>query len=61
MKAERNVLAEVHNPHVVRLFYSFQARARSMLHAARDRELGPDRVAALSVLLLMQRVLKDRG
>ncbi len=27
VKAERNVLAEVHNPHVVRLFYSFQARA----------------------------------
>jgi hypothetical protein len=26
VKAERNVLAEVHNPHVVRLFYSFQAR-----------------------------------
>ncbi|KAK9825923.1 hypothetical protein WJX81_007164 [Elliptochloris bilobata] len=24
VKAERNVLAEVHNPHVVRLFYSFQ-------------------------------------
>ena len=27
VKAERNVLAEVHNSHVVRLFYSFQARA----------------------------------
>ena len=27
VKAERNVLAEVHNPHIVRLFYSFQVRA----------------------------------
>ena len=26
VKAERNVLAEVHNPYVVKLFYSFQAR-----------------------------------
>ena len=24
VKAERNVLAEVHNPYVVKLFYSFQ-------------------------------------
>ena len=27
VKAERNVLAEVHNPYIVRLYYSFQARA----------------------------------
>ena len=25
VKAERNVLAEVHNPYIVRLYYSFQA------------------------------------
>ena len=27
VKAERNVLAEVHNPYVVKLFYSFQVRS----------------------------------
>ena len=32
VKAERNVLAEVHNPYIVRLYYSFQAR--SLLAAA---------------------------
>jgi len=28
VKAERNVLAEVHNPYIVKLYYSFQVRAR---------------------------------
>jgi len=27
VKAERNLLAEVNNPSIVKLFYSFQARA----------------------------------
>ena len=30
VKAERNVLAEVHNPYIVRLYYSFQARHASL-------------------------------
>ena len=29
VKAERNVLAEVHNPYVVKLFYSFQVILRT--------------------------------
>jgi hypothetical protein len=29
VKAERNLLAEVNNPSIVKLFYSFQARARA--------------------------------
>lgn len=28
VKAERNVLAEVHNPYIVKLYYSFQVTAR---------------------------------
>jgi serine/threonine protein kinase len=34
VKAERNVLAEVHSPYIVKLYYSFQVRlfARSYLH-----------------------------
>ena len=27
VKAERNVLAEVHSPYIVKLYYSFQVRA----------------------------------
>ena len=30
VKAERNLLAEVNNPSIVKLFYSFQARARAV-------------------------------
>ena len=30
VKAERNVLAEVHNPYVVKLFYSFQVTFDSL-------------------------------
>jgi len=26
VKAERNVLAEVHNPYIVKLYYSFQVK-----------------------------------
>ena len=39
VRAERNVLAEVHNPYVVRLFYSFQVRSLAS-------EEGPCRGAA---------------
>lgn len=30
VKAERNVLAEVHNPYIVKLYYSFQVRAKAV-------------------------------
>ncbi len=30
VRAERNVLAEVHNPYIVKLLYSFQARTTSL-------------------------------
>ena len=33
MKAERNVLAEVHNPYVVKLLYSFQVRGIHVNHS----------------------------
>ena len=37
VKAERNVLAEVHNPYVVKLYFSFQVRALPSYRYARCR------------------------
>ena len=31
VRAERNVLAEVHNPYIVKLLYSFQVRSASIM------------------------------
>jgi len=31
VKAERNVLAEVHNPYIVKLYYSFQVKGLAVL------------------------------
>jgi hypothetical protein len=31
VKAERNVLAEVHNPYIVKLYYSFQVKRQAAL------------------------------
>ena len=55
VKAERNVLAEVHNPHVVRLFYSFQARLMDAPRCAGSRQYCLHHEGQLNLALLQGR------
>lgn len=46
MRAERNVLAEVHSPYVVKLFFSFQVRHLKHEHSSIGMLKSPGSAAA---------------
>jgi serine/threonine protein kinase len=59
VKAERNVLAEVHNPYVVKLLYSFQVGGPCVLHA--QRPVSVDAIRCRLVCGIVQYVCPHHG